>query len=124
MTQTYHIDPATLRKAAEQLMTIDEAGYGHQLDRELYDLTLGDPDFRADDSSNRFWLGTRGNNLERFAERLSDITCCPIEQARGIAAEMLGFVPRRQIAIDLLRRTANDVRRLQAQTAQFAGRAG
>lgn len=117
-THYYSIDSAALRKAAQQLLTIDRAGYGYQFDRELNDLTNGDPEFRANEANNYFWLSLRGNELDRFATRLASMMCCPVEQARGVAAELLGFVPRRQIALELLRRLAGEVRRSEAQFAR------
>src|SRR5262245_48368562 len=117
---THHIDDQRLRKAAEQLLTIDNAGYGLQFDREFHDLLNDDhrenSEHRCQQSLN---LTLAGNAVDTLARRLSYFTQCPQNQAKGVALDLLGYSPRREIALELLAKMAGEVRKLQAQEARM-----
>jgi hypothetical protein len=120
---THHIEPGLLRKAAEQLLVIDAAGYGMQFERELFERTDGDRDFhlrRVHQGANR---RNCLNAIDSFAKRLAKVMDCPLEQARGVAIDLLGAGERREVAIGLLSEMHVSVRRLQSQT-QRPRRAG
>lgn len=114
-------------------MTIDDAGYGAEFDRELafeaFDLMEGhtDQEYREhrEREVNRKWQLSRiGNAVDSFATRLSEVLDAPFDQCRGVAMDMLGFAPRRRTALELLERMASQVRRVQQQATRqrFSGR--
>jgi hypothetical protein len=122
-TVSHFIDPITLRKAAEQLLVIDEAGYTGQLEQDFH-ARVSERDIRDQENYLRYVLKSPINAVDTFAQRLATLTDCPLYQARGVAIDVLGYSLRREAGLDLLARMSADVRKLQAQAtrSQFTPR--
>lgn len=114
----HSIDHNTLRTAAEHLQAIDDAGYGHQLDRELAEtIDAYENPIRQRDNQRRWVLSLAINEVDSFAKRLEWVTRAPFSQCRGIALEMLGFDERRRAVLELLDNMAGEIQARQVQEA-------
>ncbi len=121
---SHSIDYGILRKAALDLLTIDNAGYGQQFDTELFDATTGDQSFRLEQSHYKHLAKVGVDAVNQFAERLADVLQIPSWQAREIAYEVCGHRTKRSVALNLLDRLSREVQRVNAMAArrQLAGR--
>lgn len=119
---THSIDHQTLRKAAEQLRIITEAGYFGQLERELSD-RITERGIREREQHQKWNLKLAINEVDTFERQLAAIVDCPLHQAHAVALDLLGYAERREVAIELLREMSQQVRQLQARShKQFARR--
>jgi hypothetical protein len=109
---SHPIDYGTLRKAAEQLLNIDAAGYLGQV-RQEYHLRL-----RESGVVNRWTDPMQAAGIDHLAKLLAEVTDSPIGQAQAALRDAAGMMPRRNIGLDLLAQMDSDVRRLQAQVTR------
>jgi hypothetical protein len=84
------IDYGILKKAALELLTIDNAGYGNEFDDRLLEQTTGDQSFRIEQAHNRSLNRMGIDAVSLFAERLANVLQVPAWQAREVAAEVCG----------------------------------
>jgi hypothetical protein len=113
---THSIDPATLKRAAAELLEIEDAGFGQHLDREIEAETGGyEGELRQRELNQNWRLSLPGNEVDRFAERLAGLLDCPHEQARSVALDVLGYSERRAITLKVLAQVAREVRLHQAR---------
>ena len=110
-------DHATLRKAALQLIELDEAGWGHRFDQAVNDELWTDENRQQLNALN-FHLtlrGVCGSEVNQLADRLVKALECDREQALAVAIELCGYRTRRVIALEILPKMVNELRRAQAQ---------
>ncbi len=112
----YPIDHQSLKRAAEALLVIDEAGYGEQFDRELLEMTSGDHQFRVDQSNLAHQIDYGW--VAEFTKRLVRTFDCPTDSALIVAIELSGARTKRSAAMELAPRMAGEVRRVQSQAAR------
>lgn len=109
------IDHAELRKAAEQLITIIDAGYREQVSREYHE-RIAELSIEQRYDRCRDPLGEM--QLTWDAKLLALVTEAPIDQCLAAIREASGEMPRREIGVTLLRDLSGEVRRVQAQVTR------
>src|SRR5262245_29112819 len=115
-------DHATLRRAAENLITITGAGYREQVRREYHERIAELP---LDQQGDRCRDPVQDLQLRWDAELLARLTDTPLSDCVTAIREASGDFQRREVGLTLLRELAGEVRRLQAQAARgrLSGRA-
>jgi hypothetical protein len=110
---TAPIAHATLRRAAEQLTTVCDAGYAEQVRREYHE-RLADAGIRR-----TAWRDPLADwRLRERAELLSLVTSAPLSQCLVAIREASGDLPERDVGLTMLRELAGEVRRVEAQAAR------
>jgi hypothetical protein len=109
------IDHAALRKAAEHLTAIIDAGYREQVSREYHERVAELP---LDQRYDRCRDPLREMQLTWDAKLLALLTSAPMDQCLAATREARGEMARRDIGLTLLRELAGEVCRVQAQTTR------
>lgn len=108
------ISMTSLRRAAQQIMEIDEAGFGHRLDEEVSREMLED-ESRYDRSKLDWQLRLAMSGVNDFANRLVKLLECDYRQALAVAIEIFDYRTRRAIVLEMLPRMVNELRQREAQ---------
>lgn len=112
---TYQIDHPTLKRAAENLLAIDEAGMSGYLSQDISARCYADADRRRQlmrptnqaDAAMACWITA-------LSRRLSEMLDAPLDQCRAVAIEMAGESIR-SVTLEAL---AEWGRKARAQTAK------
>ena len=105
---SFPIDPAKLRKAAEQLLLIGERGQHEQAEREFY------ARLRDAGQVSRWRDPMTEIELDREAEFLAKLTESPLAQCRAAVREAAGALPRREIGLKVLAEFAAEIQQREA----------
>lgn len=103
------IDHAILRRAAEHLLDIADAGGGERLMTEYYARR------REAGLTSSYRDPWRESELDRQARRLAIVTDAPLHQCQAAVREASGDMQTRALGLELLAERAADVRRARAR---------